>query len=360
MARGRFISKSISESEQFAELPDHETRLMFLMMIPHADREGRVKADPRYLAGQVFTYLGFTPEQIIAALEALHEAELVRLYSVEGRAYLHFPKFETHQVGLRKDKEAESKIPPPTKQDTSGTALSVLRTNAGLTPDQGRSNDGARLGKEEVKDKAKDSSPPTPPHSSSAIEATKEEGLDSCGTSAPSSRATSRPAINRKPHLSSEERTARRLALGQSRSGAAILKHLGGHRVELEELERLASLWSETEILAAHQQAKRDAVHSTNKTFLLILQGEIALDKSLLPHKQPHAAAPPSDGLEPGMCVQLPDMSEHVIADVLRKPVGTLVVFEDDHPPVPPEACRPVPSGLSPSHGGVQRARAVN
>ena len=173
MARGRFISAKISESEQFADLETHEARLMFLMMLPHADVEGRLKADSRYLAGKIFTYLDFSHEQIEVGLADLERAELLRSYSVKGRRYVVFPKFAEHQVGLRKDREQPSEIPPPEEADPKEapsetqpeTKKDEARSYSGVTPEEvpPKFKVKSKLkSKEEVKDKEP---PPTPPKS---------------------------------------------------------------------------------------------------------------------------------------------------------------------------------------------------
>lgn len=141
MARGRFISAKISESEQFADLETHEARLMFLMMLPHADVEGRLKADVRYLSGKIFTYLELSRQQIESGLADLERAELIRTYSVKGRRYLYFPKFLEHQIGLRKDREQESEIPSPEDADSEETPSETEIPNGSteLRSDSGRS-----------------------------------------------------------------------------------------------------------------------------------------------------------------------------------------------------------------------------
>ena len=140
MARGRFISASISESEEFADLPTNDTRLFFLMLIPQLDVEGRLKADLRYLKGKVFTYIAFNYSDILTELIRLDSAGLIKLYAAKGKAYLYLPKFADHQAGLRKDREAPSKIPEPTAENTVQDAITILTEllpqNCGVTPAQ--------------------------------------------------------------------------------------------------------------------------------------------------------------------------------------------------------------------------------
>lgn len=148
MAKGRFLSKQVGRSKQLASLNDRE-RCIFLLLLPHADVEGRLEADVDYLEGVCLTRMGYTRPQIDDAVKALHKAGLIHLYTVKGERYLAFPKFEKHQLGLRKDREAPSEIPAPpsrrsksaddggnTDGDTPATSAEELRSDSGTTPAQ--------------------------------------------------------------------------------------------------------------------------------------------------------------------------------------------------------------------------------
>lgn len=111
MAKGRFISKSISESLQVARLKTDSARLLFTWMIPHTDSEGRIIADPRFIKGRVFTFLPHTLGEIAEMILDLHAEKLIQLFDVDGEIHAEFPKFSEHQQGLRKDREAKVKIP---------------------------------------------------------------------------------------------------------------------------------------------------------------------------------------------------------------------------------------------------------
>lgn len=113
MARGRFISKSIVDDMEFAKLPT-KTALFFLLTVPHLDAEGRILGHPRQLKRMVCGLRKDITEGVIeSALYILQQGKFVVRYKIEGKEYLYFPAFEEHQIGLRKDREAPSKIPPP-------------------------------------------------------------------------------------------------------------------------------------------------------------------------------------------------------------------------------------------------------
>lgn len=142
MARGRFISNSISTSKKFSRLSKNDHRLMYLMLVPHVDAEGRHDADARILSGQVYTLLGLTLQQIEDGLADMHQVGLITLYSVKDDRYLEITDFHEHNK-VRRDKdgnpsrEAASSIPAPSAGTVAGPAPDQLRSNSAPTPAQG-------------------------------------------------------------------------------------------------------------------------------------------------------------------------------------------------------------------------------
>jgi hypothetical protein len=139
MARGRFISKAISLDEKIDSLSSDTVRLLFTWLITHLDCEGRMYGDAQTVKSIVFPRRNMKASTIEKYLVELESAGLILRYfgntSLPQKRYLLMPNFEKHQPGLRKDKEAQSQIPP-------------------FTPDQGRSKDVNGL--TQVKDKVKD------------------------------------------------------------------------------------------------------------------------------------------------------------------------------------------------------------
>ena len=74
----------------------------------------------------------------------LVERGLLVWYSVDGKMYVEFPGFSDSQRGLRKDREASSRIPTP--QHPGAQLLTAMpdecRSNAGVTPAQGKGREG--------------------------------------------------------------------------------------------------------------------------------------------------------------------------------------------------------------------------
>lgn len=129
MARGRFISKEISLDKKVNSLSSPWSMLAFTWLISSADVEGRTYGDPCLVKSIVFPRQpAITVEQVEGFIREWDAAGLIIWYEVEGEKYIYFPNFEKHQVGLRKDREPESTIPPMTAER--------IRQTSGNVPDE--------------------------------------------------------------------------------------------------------------------------------------------------------------------------------------------------------------------------------
>lgn len=172
MARGRFIGKEISLDEKVAALSDDTARLLFTWTIAHLDREGRTYGEPHLIKAQVFPRQKISTIRIEKYLLEMEDMGIIIRYSSENAGqnhkisaessngveknrklfqisrikerYLSYPNFEKHQIGLRKDKESPSVIPPPPDKVTPP-----------LLPTESRNKYGTRSGEVKVKDKEK-------------------------------------------------------------------------------------------------------------------------------------------------------------------------------------------------------------
>lgn len=133
MAKGRMLSKSISQSKKFAALASDTHRLVYLLILPHVDVEGRFEADPQLLRGLCFTRLEYDDRTIAEALQDLHDTGLIQLYDVAGSRYLQLADFHRHNK-VRKDREGESAIPAPPE----------IEARAGARPAPGALQEDAR------------------------------------------------------------------------------------------------------------------------------------------------------------------------------------------------------------------------
>lgn len=115
MARGRMLSRTLGSSRRFNALrnyPDHEFfQLLFTLLIPHVDDFGRMSGDSFTIHLQVFPGCSRIDADFEAALQAMHEVQLVTLYVVKDDIWLQVNKFQDHQQGLAN--RTASKIPDP-------------------------------------------------------------------------------------------------------------------------------------------------------------------------------------------------------------------------------------------------------
>lgn len=160
MPNGRFVSKSISCNEQLATV-SLRADFFFQRCIPHLDVEGRITGNPQLLKAAVFPLRDeITAENIPELIAELGQAidltsrSLVIWYQVGTQRVLLFPRFREHQTGMKKEREAASRLPELTDAATilSGThgsdpppssgAASIdndeVRTDSGATPDEVR------------------------------------------------------------------------------------------------------------------------------------------------------------------------------------------------------------------------------
>lgn len=121
MARGRMINNAISRDKDISDLSSDSCRLFFTWWIAHADKEGRVYADPDLAKSTVVPRLKhITADDVAGYIKELDAAGFIQLYEVDGDVFAVFIEFEKNQVGLRKDREPESEIPAPPIRQTSG------------------------------------------------------------------------------------------------------------------------------------------------------------------------------------------------------------------------------------------------
>lgn len=101
----RLLKDSIHQSERLNALSDFQFRL-WVNLITYVDDYGRGDARPAIIKGICFPLRDrLTNADIDAALQALAGAGCVGLYEVDGKPYLYFPRWESHQnVRNRKSK----------------------------------------------------------------------------------------------------------------------------------------------------------------------------------------------------------------------------------------------------------------
>jgi hypothetical protein len=114
MAKGRMINRVLTKSLKFNDgrLSDFD-RLLFCLIIPFADRDGRQEGDAPIIKANCFARREDISRQMIAdALKILDDVGLIGYYTVENEAFISISKFSENQTGFRYDREAVSTAPP--------------------------------------------------------------------------------------------------------------------------------------------------------------------------------------------------------------------------------------------------------
>lgn len=152
------LKRNISDSRRLAELKTDSARLLWTWIIPYLDVEGRYFASTDMIKGKVVPRLKtFTETKVDDYLSDMERVGLIAIYEVNGEKFLQFRKFDEHQTGLRKEREAPSRIPDPPPD-----VAERLRTYSGPTPDllpHKRSEEKLREGKGR---EGADKPPPSP------------------------------------------------------------------------------------------------------------------------------------------------------------------------------------------------------
>ena len=135
MARGRMIDKRISKSKKLALLKFDRSRVLYFMIYPHLDCEGRFTGDPEEIKEDCCPKLKYSIKRIAESIIDLANVGLLILYEDENnRPFIQYTKFECFQIGMRKEREAPSPIPSPQENPSSSgvTPALYLRLNLSL------------------------------------------------------------------------------------------------------------------------------------------------------------------------------------------------------------------------------------
>jgi hypothetical protein len=125
MAQGRMLHSRVSRNvllprlhqlanERVGSGAGGDACLLYLMCIPHLDKEARMDGDPCLVRGKsVPRFSAMTDERVEVFIKLMHEIGLVVWYEVGGCHWLFFPGMRKAQIGWRPDREPDSEIPPP-------------------------------------------------------------------------------------------------------------------------------------------------------------------------------------------------------------------------------------------------------
>src|SRR6185436_9413697 len=112
MPRGRMITASLGSSRKFSELHAIAKRLtdfcqaLYPLLVVNTDDYGRMDADAFTIKHRIFAVSRHSEADFAAGLQALHDADLIRLYEVNSKQYLQIVDFDPHQPGLKYRKKS--------------------------------------------------------------------------------------------------------------------------------------------------------------------------------------------------------------------------------------------------------------
>lgn len=109
MAKARMLHKTISNSEQVNNL-SIKAQLLFTWLIPHADDEGRMKGNAKYIKATVVPYHEWSVDEIQKLLEEIATQGLINHWKKEEQQYIEFPTWERYQY-IAKDRFHKSDLP---------------------------------------------------------------------------------------------------------------------------------------------------------------------------------------------------------------------------------------------------------
>lgn len=138
MARGRMINQSIATDKRLNSL-SVDAELVYLMTIPHLDRDGLILGEPNMLASQVCPRRPELRPYMDSIINEWVTLGLVLRYEGKEDPILFFVGFAKNQGGLRYDRETPSQFPPPPGYKRTNDGLepvteNVPSRNSGTTP----------------------------------------------------------------------------------------------------------------------------------------------------------------------------------------------------------------------------------
>jgi len=110
------INKAICADKKINNLSNDTSRLAFTWLVIHADKEGRTHGDPAMVRSMLFPRRDdVTVEQVESYITEWAVRGLIVRYESNDDLWIWFPNFEKNQLGLRKEREPDSIIPPLTE-----------------------------------------------------------------------------------------------------------------------------------------------------------------------------------------------------------------------------------------------------
>ena len=149
MARGRMIANTVATDKRFNSLTS-EAALVYLMAIPHLDRDGLILGDTMPFWGKVCPRRSEFMGHMADIIAEWMISGLVIAYECEEGTILCFTGFLKNQTGMHYEREAASAYPPPPGYIRVAKGLEKL--SVGASPDEVRSESGLTPAESKVKE----------------------------------------------------------------------------------------------------------------------------------------------------------------------------------------------------------------
>lgn len=107
----RLIDSCISQSVKWNSLKSDSERMLYFLMLAHADRYGRGNCDPAGIKMLMLPGLNFTNVQTDEMIQSLHNVGLLTRYSVDGKCYYQIYNWDKYQSFNEKNRKQPSRFP---------------------------------------------------------------------------------------------------------------------------------------------------------------------------------------------------------------------------------------------------------
>lgn len=136
MAKARMLHKVISTSLDIDRLP-FPARLLFTWMIAHADDDGKMVGNPRFVKATVVPLAKMSTKKIQLYLERMKTLGLIYWWSENNEQYIQFPKWKKYQT-IKADRYKTSDLPSFSSQNGSALDPRVIQKGSNLEPQENR------------------------------------------------------------------------------------------------------------------------------------------------------------------------------------------------------------------------------
>lgn len=118
----RIVRDELLDSPRYLSLSSDTARLLFVHLLLVADDLGNAEAGPHFIRRRLLA-CPLPDEAIAALLGELNDADLIRVYLVNGKRYAHVPRFRQR---LRSYKRAHPRPPETSECPEIKALLSTL------------------------------------------------------------------------------------------------------------------------------------------------------------------------------------------------------------------------------------------